>query len=78
MLDKDFELLLEIKQIHNQMETEFFKLNNAYLAGNPEATLLNLGLNISHLTPEQVNEAYINIIQRLAELNDQLTKTVDN
>lgn len=67
MQDKLFEQFAELK-------VELMKLDNAYVVGNPYETLKNLNYNVETMTQNEQIEKYIEIAERIYEIQSQLNQ----
>lgn len=69
MIDTTFERISEL-------ELELLKLDTAYHVGSPERTLINLGVDVSGMTKEDMFKEYVRIADRIFEIQSILN--VDN
>lgn len=54
------------------LESEFQRLNNAYVAGDEVLTLTNLGFDTSKMTSDQIQQEYYKIVLRIRSITNLL------
>lgn len=69
MIDKEQELIMNL-------ESELFKLDEAYVVGDYRLTLSNLGMNVRNMNEDQLKQAYKKVVMRIFEIQSLLN--VDN